>query len=474
MNAPVAGDERLVAWLTECAEPTRRGALADALAVVLGAAPAERLLARGLDVPELDALAVECDRLIGRTLDAILHHPAVQELEALWRGLGYLVAQVPRYGNVRLEVLSVSKEELLDDFGEAPELSHSGLFRLVYGRAYGTFGAIPYGLLCAAFELGPGADDMMLLRRCAAVAAMAHAPFIANASEAFFGVESFAELPRVRELAPFHGGHRFRLWNALRDSEDARYVGLCLPRFLGRLPYRVRDEPFAPLRYDETVKRHDDHLWVPASYAFAARAVDSFVRYRWCVHIPGSQASGLVEGLLRYEFPFMRGLQPRCVVEAQLTTRLEHELSRAGFVGLVYDASTGAALFRSAPSVQRAYRTEAHLELGTQLPYVFLVSRIAHYLKLIQREQLGRWKTSSELERELAGWLRRYVSAMPDPSPEVRARRPLRDARVRVLPVEGALGWLRCHLTLQPHLTHNNAAFTLSLVSRLETTAEVL
>ena len=472
MSASSMAQTGVVDWLTECAEPGRRGSLRAALAVLLRARAVRDL--PDPDIPAFDALAARCDRLVARTLDDILHHRTFQELEALWRGLGYITAMIPGFSNVRLEVLSVAKEELLDDFADAPELSHSGLFRLLYGRAYGTFGAVPYGLLCAAFEFGPGADDMMLLRRCAAVAAMAHAPFVANASEAFFGVESFAELPRVRDLAAAHSGHRFRLWNALRDAEDARYLGLCLPRFLGRLPYRVRNDPFAPLRYDESAWRHEDHLWIPASYAFAARAVDSFVRYRWCVHIPGSQSSGMVEGFLRYEFPFMRGLQARCVVEAQLTSRLEQELSQAGFIGLVYDAATNAGLFRSAPSVQRANRGEAHLEPGTQLPYVFLVSRLAHYLKLIQREQLGRWKTAAELERELSGWLRRYVSAMPDPSPDVRARRPLRDVKVRVQAVDGAVGWLRCHLMLQPHLTHNNAAFTLSLVSRLETSAEAL
>jgi type VI secretion system protein ImpC len=278
----------------------------------------------------------------------------------------------------------------------------------------------------------------------------------------------------VRDIAAAHSGHRFRLWNALREAEDARYLGLCLPRFLGRLPYRVRTEPFAPLRYDESrraargppVDPRLVRVRGPGRGFFRALsvvctyprlAVERHGRGITALRVPVyARVAGPVRGRGAVDLPAGAGAVAGRLYWPRLRRNDQTPAVPFGPFGAASEPQRGAPRSRDAA------------------PYVFLVSRLAHYLKLIQREQLGRWKTAADLERELSGWLRRYVSAMPDPSPDVRARRPLRDARVRVQAVEGAVGWLRCHLMLQPHLTHNNAAFTLSLVSRLETSAEAL
>lgn len=431
-----------------------------------------------VDATHVDTLIAELDRRIGAQLDAILHHPRLQSLEAAWRGLRFVIDHVREGDNIFVELVSVTKQELADDFADAPEIPQSGLYRLVYTSAYATFGGKPYALVCADYEFGPGAEDLGLLRQCAAVSAMAHAPFIANVGAGFFGLDGFYELPRVRDLAAILGGPRYRLWHAFRDTEDARYVGLCLPRFLLRAPYRVDTDPFMLLRYRESVEDdHESFLWGHASFAFAVRAIDSFSRYRWCVYLIGSRAGGMIEDLPKIEFPSMPGISPRVSFECQVTSRIEHMLSEEGFVSLVYDRASSGAMMHSAASTQRPRRyadTEegraayASERLGAQLPYIFLVCRLSHYLKRVQSERIGQWDSRQTLQKELSDWLRGFVSDVENPHWETRARKPLRKAQVQVDNVEGVAGWYRCQLLLQPHLTHNSASFTLSLLGRLE------
>lgn len=431
-----------------------------------------------IDAVYVDGLILALTQRLWAQLDELLHHPEVQRLEAAWRGLAFVIDRVHFEENIQVELVNISKQELADDFADAPEIPQSGLYRLVYSAAYATFGGKPYGLICSDFEFGPGAEDLGLLRQCAAVAAMAHAPFITNVGADFFGLKSFADLPRVRDLAAILAGPRYRLWHAFRDTEDARYVGLCLPRFLLRAPYRPDTDPFQELRFREHVEDdHEHHLWGHASFAFAVRAADSFARYRWCVYIIGSRAGGMIEDLVRHPFPTMRGLTARCSVECLLTSRVEHGIADEGFIGMVYDRATNQAMFHSAPSAQRPRRqadTEegraawAGERLGAQLTYVFLVCRLAHYLKRVQRERIGQWDSRQTLQKELDVWLRQYVSDVDDPHWETRARRPLRKAAIVVEQIAGQAGWYRCHLRLQPHLTHNAASFSLSLLGRLE------
>lgn len=431
-----------------------------------------------VDKAVIDAMIAEIDQRLSAQLNEILHNELFQKLESAWRGLKFVVDRVDFRENIRVEMLNCSKEDLLNDFEDSPEVPKSGLYRLVYSNEYGVFGGKPFGLLCANYEFGPGPQDITLLQKCASVAAMAHAPFVANASPEMFGEKSFLTLPNLKDLKSLFEGPQYARWHSFRESEDARYVGLCLPRFLLRLPYGEKTIPVKAFNFNEDViGHHDRYLWGAASAAFATRVADSFAKYRWCPNIIGPQSGGTVDNLPLHQYEAMGEIQTKIPTEVLLTERREYELSEEGFIGLVFRKDADNACFFSANSVQKpkffgnspeGKAAETNYRLGTQLPYMFIMTRLSHYLKVLQREQIGSWKERADLERELNAWIGQYVADMDDPAPGVRSRRPLRKAQIKVEDVEGQPGWYRCSLVVRPHFKYMGASFTLSLVGKLD------
>ena len=425
----------------------------------------------------VDEMIAEIDRKLSAQMDEILHHPDFQKLESAWRALKFLVDRTDFRENIKIEILNVTKEELLDDFEDSPEVPKSGLYKIVYTREYGQFGGQPYAAMIANYEFGPGPQDLKLLQYVASVAAMAHAPFIAAASPSFFGIESFTELPKLKDLKSIFEGPQYIKWQSFRESEDARYVGLTLPRFLLRLPYGPNTQPTKAFNYQESVERHEDYLWGNTAFAFATRLTDSFAKYRWCANIIGPRGGGAVEDLPLHQYEAMGEIQTKIPTEVLISERREFELSEEGFIALTMRKGSDNACFFSANSVQKpkyfgiskeAKEAELNYKLGTQLPYIFIISRLAHYIKVIQREHIGSWKERVDLERELNTWIRQYVADMDNPSPGVRSRRPLRQAQVIVEDVEGEPGWYKVTLKVRPHFKYMGAFFTLSLVGKLD------
>ncbi len=431
-----------------------------------------------VDVQAVDCVIAELDRRISAQVNEILHTPGFQKIESAWRGLKFLVDRVDFRENIEVEVVNLSKQDLREDFEDSPERVKSGLYRMVYSSEFGTHGGKPYGLLVANYDFGPGASDLELLADCAAVAAMAHAPMITNAAPAMFGASSFAEVPRLRDLRSLFDGPQYARWQSLRSSEDARYLGMCMPRFLLRQPYDAVDLPSRTFSFNEEVAgEHENYLWGYASMAFASRVADSFAKYRWCPNIIGPQSGGEVQGLPLHHYHALGELQTKISTEVLISERREFELAEEGFVSLVFRKGADNACFFSANSVQKprvfasdeeGQAAEANYRLGTQLPYMFIMTRLAHYLKVLQREQLGSWKERADLERELNRWLSQYVADMESPAPGVRSRKPLRQASVEVEDVNGQPGWYRCHLKVRPHFKYMGASFTLSLVGKLD------
>ncbi|MBI3596687.1 MAG: type VI secretion system contractile sheath large subunit, partial [Nitrospirae bacterium] len=258
----------------------------------------------------INEMIAEIDRNLSAQADTILHHPAFQKLESAWRGLKFAVDRTNFRENIKIELLNVSKDDLLRDFEDAPEITKSGLYKQVYTAEYGTFGGSPVGAMIANYDFGPGPQDAKLLQYAASVGAMAHAPFIAAAGPKFFGEEDFLKLPNLKDLKSVFEGPQYVKWNSFRESEDARYVGLTLPRFLLRLPYHQENNPVKTFNYNETVSdNHQSYLWGNAAFTFATRLTDSFAKYRWCPNIIGPSSGGAVEDLPVHSFESMGAIE---------------------------------------------------------------------------------------------------------------------------------------------------------------------
>ncbi len=425
-----------------------------------------------------DQMIAEIDRKLSVQLDEIMHNPDLQRLESAWRGLKYTVDKTNFRENIKIEILNASKDDLLEDFEDSPEVVKSGLYKHAYVAEYGQFGGEPIGGMIANYEFGPGPQDIKLLQYCASVATMAHAPFIAAAGPQFFGLDSIEGLPNLKDLKSIFEGPQYAKWRSFRESEDSRYVGLTMPRFLLRLPYGEETNPVKAFNYEETVSgSHEHYLWGNTAFAFATRLTDSFAKYRWCPNIIGPQSGGAVEDLPLHHFEAMGDIEAKIPTEVMISDRREYELAEEGFIPLTFRKGSDNAAFFSANSVQKpkyfgntkeGKEAETNYKLGTQLPYLFVISRLAHYIKVLQREQIGSWKERVDLENDLNKWIKQYVADQENPAPEVRSRRPLRAAKIHVEDVEGDPGWYRVAISVRPHFKYMGASFELSLVGKLD------
>jgi type VI secretion system protein ImpC len=434
--------------------------------------------AEKVDKAGVDAMIAELDKKLTAQTNEIMHHPDVQKLESAWRSLRFVIEKVDFRENIKVELLSVDKETLQADLEDSPDLTKSGFYRLAYSNEYGVFGGKPFGMMNLNYDFSPGPQDIELLRKMGAVASMAHCPVIANAGPQFFGDETFKNLPTLKDLKSLFEGPQYARWNSFRESEDARYIGLAMPRFLLRLPYGEKTVPVKSFNFTEdVVDHHDRYLWGHASNALVTRIADSFAKFRWAPNIIGPQSGGTVENLPLHQYEAMGEIQTKVPTEVQLTERREYELSEEGFIGLTFRKDADNACFFSANSIQKpktfgntadGKAAEANYRLGTQLPYMFIMTRLAHYIKVLQREQIGSWKDRATLEKELNTWIGQFVVDMENPGADVRSRRPLRQAQVIVSDVDGQPGWYRCEMKVRPHFKYMGASFTLSLVGKLD------
>lgn len=426
----------------------------------------------------VDRMIAELDKKLSAQMDEILHAEAFQNMESSWRSLKLLVDRTDFRENIKITILHATKEELLDDFEYSPEIVQSSFYKHIYASGYGQFGGEPVAAVIGNYAFTPSAPDMKLLQYVSSVGAMAHAPFLSSVSPTFFGLNSFTELPAIKELKAVFEGPAYIKWRALRESEDSRYLGLTAPRFLLRLPYDSEDNPVKSFDYQESIKgEHDNYLWGNTAYLMACNLTDSFARYRWCPNIIGPQSGGAVHDLPVHKFESLGQLQAKIPTEVLVTDRREFELAEEGFITLTMRKGSDNAAFFSANSVQKCKIfpntregkiAETNYRLGTQLPYMFIINRLAHYVKVLQREQLGAWKERQDLERELNRWIRQYVADQENPPAEVRSRRPLRAAQITVSDVEGDPGWYQVSMAVRPHFKYMGASFELSLVGRLD------
>ena len=453
--------------------PARDGMAAFFAELVRTARPGDKVHAS-----RVDQMIAGIDARVSRQLDEILHHAEFQELESSWRSLKFLVDRTDFRENIKIQMLNVTKDELADDFDDAPETIKSGLYKHIYVTEYGQLGGEPVATIIANYEFDSSSKDIALLQELASVASMAHAPVIAGVSTRMFDIEDWGDLAGMKDLAAVFDAPQYAKWNSFRGFENARYIGLALPRFMLRTPYHPENNPVRSFNYEEkTSASSSDYLWGSAAFALATRLSESFAKYRWAPNIIGPQGGGAVDNLPVHFYEAMGRLNAKPPVDVMISDRREFELAEQGFIPLTLRKNEDNAAFFSANSVQKpkvfadteeGRTAQANYKLSTQLPSMFIINRLAHYIKVLQRENLGTWKSRPELQDELNGWIRQYVSDQENPSADVRSRRPLRKARIEVEEVEGEVGWYRANLLVQPHFKYMGADFTLSLSSRLE------
>jgi len=429
-------------------------------------------------VESVQAIIAEIDRKLSEQINLILHHEEFQKLEGAWRGLHYLVSNTETDTMLKVRVLNLSKKELhrtLKRF-KGVTWDQSPIFKKLYEEEYGQLGGEPFGCLVADYYFDHGPTDVETLTELGKTAAAAHAPVITSASPTLFQMESWQELSNPRDVANIFTTPEYAAWRSLRESEDSRYIGLALPRFLARRPYGAKSDPVDEFDFEEDASGPDvdKYTWANAAYAMATNITRSFKLYGWCSRIRGIESGGAVERLPTHTFPTDDGgVDMTCPTEIGITDRREAELARAGFMPLVHKKNSDLAAFIGAQSLHQPVQYDdpdatANAALAARLPYLFATCRFAHYLKCIVRDKIGSFKGPDDMKLWLSNWLTQYVEGAPEhATDEDKARRPLADAEVTVAEDESNPGYYNSNFFLRPHYQLEGLTVSLRLVSKL-------
>ncbi len=428
-------------------------------------------------IKTIEGIIAEIDKRLSGQINAIMHHEDFQRLESTWRGLHYLVTNTETDETLKIRILNVSKKEIgktIKKFKGAA-WDQSPLFKKIYESEYGTLGGEPYGCLIGDYYFDHSPPDTEVLSGMAQVAAAAHTPFISAAAPSLMNMESWQELGNPRDLTKQFQTPDYAPWRSLRDSDDSRYIGLTMPRFLGRLPYGARTEPVEAFDFEEDVDaaNHAKYLWVNSAYAMGTNITRSFKSYGWCARIRGVESGGIVEGLPCHTFPTDDGgVDMKCPTEIAITDRREAELAKNGLMPLLHRKNSDYAAFIGAQSLQKPAEYDdpdatANANLAARLPYLFAVCRFAHYLKCIVRDKVGSFKERKDMEDWLNAWIVRYVTTDAAASEETKSKYPLAAAEVAVAEIEGNPGYYSAKFFLRPHYQLEGLTVSLRLVSKL-------
>jgi len=429
----------------------------------------------------IEEMIARIDQKLTAQMNAIIHAKEFQQIESAWRGLKYLVYNSETDSNLKIRVMNVSKNELYRTLRLFPDAKwdQSPLFKQVYEYEFGQLGGQPFGCLIGDYHFSHLPTDVQLLRDLSKIAGSAHAPFIAGAEPTLMGMDSWNELSNPRDIGKVFDTPEYAAWKGLRDQDDSRYVGLCMPRVLARLPYGAKSEPVEEFAFEEDTDGHkgNNYGWMNAAYAMAVNINRAFKEYGWCTRIRGVESGGEVMNLPTHVFPTDDGgVDLKCPTEIAISDRREHELARNGLIPLIHRKNTDKAAFIGAQSLykpkkyfgEKGVDATASDNLSARLPYMFAVSRFAHYLKCMVRDKIGSMKEKEELTRWLQTWINEYVDGNPLLSNEAtKARKPLAAASVEVIPNEENPGYYNARFMLRPHYQLEGMDIGLSLVSRL-------
>ncbi|MFT3734775.1 MAG: type VI secretion system contractile sheath large subunit [Rhodocyclaceae bacterium] len=429
-------------------------------------------------VKSIESIIAELDKKLSEQINLIMHHEDFQKLEGAWRGLHYLVNNTETDETLKIRVMNISKTDLGKTLKryKGTAWDQSPLFKRIYEEEYGQFGGEPFGCLVGDYHFDQSPPDVELLSEMAKIAAAAHSPFIAGASPNIMQMDSWQELANPRDLTKIFSTPEYAAWRSLRSSDDARYLGLAMPRFLARTPYGAKSNPVEEFDFEEDTGAadHSKYTWANSAYAMAVNINRSFKEYGWCSRIRGIESGGAVEGLPVHSFPTDDGgVDMKCPTEIAISDRREAELAKSGFMPLIHKKNSDFAAFIGAQSLQKPAEYDdpdasANANLAARLPYLFACNRFAHYLKCIVRDKVGSFKERDDMQRWLQEWIMNYVDGDPaHSSDDTKARRPLSAAEVIVEEVEGNPGYYTSKFFLRPHYQLEGLTVSLRLVSKL-------
>lgn len=455
-----------------------KGAVEQAVRTLAEQALAQTQLISSDAIKSIEAIIADLDHKLSEQVNLILHHPDLQKLEGTWRGLHYLINNTETDEMLKIRFMDITKLELsktLKKF-KGTAWDQSPIFKRVYEEEYGQFGGEPFGCLMADYYFDHSPPDVELLGEISKISAAAHVPFIAGASPSLMQMESWQELANPRDLTKIFTTPEYASWRSLRESEDARYIGLAMPRYLARLPYGAKTIPVEEFDFEEDTGAadHSKYTWSNAAYAMAVNINRSFKLYGWCSRIRGVESGGAVEGLPTHTFPTDDGgVDMKCPTEIAISDRREAELAKNGFMPLLHRKNSDFAAFIGAQSLQKPFEYDdpdatANANLAARLPYLFACCRFAHYLKCIVRDKIGSFKERADMQAWLQKWIMNYVDGDPVHSTEIiKAKKPLAAAEVIVEEVEGNPGYYTSKFFLRPHYQLEGLTVSLRLVSKL-------
>ena len=429
-------------------------------------------------VASIEAMIAALDRKMSEQVNLILHHQDFQKLESAWRGLSYMVNNTETDETLKIRVMAISKQDLGKTLKryKGTAWDQSPLFKKLYEEEYGQFGGEPFGALVGDYHFDHSPPDVELLGEMSKIAASAHAPFITGAAPTVMQMDSWGELANPRDLTKIFTTPEYAAWRSLRESDDARYLAMCMPRFLGRLPYGSKTSPVDEFDFEEDTAgaTHAKYSWANAAYAMAVNVNRSFKTYGWCSRIRGIESGGAVENLPTHSFPSDDGgVDMKCPTEIAISDRREAELSKNGFLSMIHRKNSDFAAFISGQSLQKPQEYDdpdatANAALAARLPYLFACNRFAHYLKCIVRDKVGSFRSREAMQNWLNEWILNYVDGDPaNSSEDTKAKRPLAAAQVEVEEIEGAPGYYQSKFYLKPHYQLEGLTVSLRLVSKL-------
>ena len=428
-------------------------------------------------VRTIETIVAEIDKKLSEQINLIMHHQDFQRLEGTWRGLSHLINNTETDEQLKIRVLNLSKKDLgktLKKF-KGTAWDQSPLFKKMYEDEFGTPGGEPYGCLVGDYTFDHTPKNVEMLSGIAQIAAAAHAPFISAANPGLMNMDTWQELGNPRDLTKILQTAEYASWRSLRDSDDSRYVGLTMPRFLSRIPFGAKTEPVEEFDFEEDTEGadHSKYCWSNSAYAMAVNINRAFKLYGWCSRIRGAESGGMVEGLPTHTFPTDDGgVDMKCPTEIAITDRREAELAKNGLMPLSHWKNTDYAVFVGAQSLHSPAEFDdpdatANANLGARLPYLFATCRFAHYLKCIVRDKIGSFAERNEVETWLNNWITKYVTTDPTASDSVKSRYPLSAAEVVVEDIEGNPGYYSAKFFLRPHYQLEGLSVSLRLVSKL-------